>query len=301
MWDWIKWWANFSDVIALLDSRQRDLHGTLMNWRELTWIGFDTETTGKYPIGSEICEIGAVKWRDGQVVEEFQELVRPRAKMSDEVIAIHGITNEMVQDAPAIGDVLPRFYRFIQDGILVAHHAQFDMGFLAYEFERFCLSLPTPPVICTSLLSRKLIREASNHRLQTLVQLLGLTGGTAHRAKDDAYACLQVALECFKRLGELAGLDDILRAMVRELLWSRFSIDELMENQNVLSLVRAIEHRQPVEMVYRGGSRPGRERRVVPEGIVRNLDGDYLVAREPGATVTKRYLIDKVDSVVKTI
>ena len=103
-------------------------------WPEATFIAIDLETTGKYPLDAEICEMAAVKWQGGRVVEEFQTLVKPTQRTSEEVIRIHNITNEMVENAPRIEEKIGEFHRFISSGYVLAHHAPFDLGFLAIEF-----------------------------------------------------------------------------------------------------------------------------------------------------------------------
>lgn len=266
-------------------------------WADLTWIGFDTETTGKYPLEAELCEIAAVAWRGGQIVGEFQALVKPNCVMVEENIRIHNITNEMVANAPTIREVLPKFLEFISQGILVAHHAPFDMGFVCLELERNGHVFPTFPVVCSSRLSRKMIPESFNHKLQTLVQKLQINPGQAHRALDDARACLYVGLECFKRVGEHASLADILRAQDGALEWGHYSIEALREKENYQRLLRAIESRSEVMLTYDGGSRPGSPRRIFPQGIVRNPDGDYLVASEDIGAKQKRYMLNKISRV----
>src|ERR1700677_4644319 len=100
-------------------------------WRDYTYVAFDTETSGKFPLVAEIVEIAGVKWQRGKVIETYQTFVKPQRPMGESVIRIHHITNEMVEDAPRIHEVLPGFDAFIQGSVLMAHHAAFDMGFLA--------------------------------------------------------------------------------------------------------------------------------------------------------------------------
>jgi len=204
------------------------MHSLQSLWFETTWIAIDLETTGKYPLDAEICEMAAVKWRGGQVLETFQSLIKPTMRMSDEVIAIHKITNEMVEGAPTLAEKLGEFHRFIGDGFVLAHHAPFDMGFLAWEFEKACLVLPSAPAFCTSLLSRHLNANVSNHRLATLAEHFGIDAGAAHRALDDAKTCLGVGLKYFEKLGREAKVSDILGIQTTHLPWSRFSIETLM-------------------------------------------------------------------------
>jgi DNA polymerase-3 subunit epsilon len=275
-----------------------DLLKTL--WQDATFTAIDLETTGKYPLDAEICEMAAVKWRGGRIVEEYQTLIKPTLRMSDEVIAIHHITNEMVENAPAIGAKLTEFHGFIKDSFVVAHHAPFDLGFLAWEFEKARLLLPTLPVFCTSLLSRHLNANVPNHRLATLATHFKIDAGAAHRALDDARTCLQVALKYFEKMGPEAKISDLLGVQVTPLPWARFSVETLMERDHLRTLVRALRDRREVFITYMAGSRPGQSRRVFPLGLVRNPEADFLVAtegnKEGDDVKPKRYFIDKISA-----
>lgn len=270
-------------------------------WFDTTFIAIDLETTGKYPLDAEICEMAAVKWRGGQVVDTFQSLIKPALRMSDEVIAIHNITNEMCESAPALHEKLADFHRFISDGVVLAHMAPFDLGFLTWEFEKARLPLPRFPAFCTSLISRAMNFDVPNHRLATLAKHFNLDAGAAHRALDDAKTCLGVALAYFEKLGREARISDIQGIQVTPLPWERFSIDTLTERELFRTLVRALRDRREVIITYEGGSRPGEARKVYPLGLVRNPEADFLVATEgnnEGDDVKpKRYFLDKVSSV----
>ncbi len=202
----------------------------------------------------------------------------------------------MVASAPSADEVIPDFYRFIEGSIPIAHHAPFDMGFLAWEFEQRGLKLPSEASLCTALISRKALPTSPNHRLQTLIQFLNLPQGQAHRALDDAEACLQVALRCFHVIGEHATLEDLFRFQETDMKWLNYSIDELCEKEAYHNLVSAIRGRKIVEMVYQGGSRPGKGRELEPVGIVRNPNGDFLVGREPGQPQTKRFFLSQISA-----
>jgi DNA polymerase-3 subunit epsilon len=261
-------------------------------WREITLIAFDTETSGKYPLSAEICEIAAVKWRGGAVIETFETLIKPSKPMGSEVIAIHGITNEMVAEAPTISERIADFHRFIEGGVVVAHHSPFDLGFVAHEFEKAGLALPPEPALCSSLLSRKLFPESQNHRLQTLIKFFSLPQGTAHRALDDTKACLDVALRCLERAGET--LAHAFGAQGGAIGWRRFSMKDIGERAAVRVLMSAIVDQRRVSMTYASGSSPGSPRIVHPEGLVRSLDGDFLVAYDEKDQRSKRYYLDKI-------
>lgn len=270
-----------------------------LSWKNVTWIAVDTETTGKYPIESEICEIAAVKWRDGKIVSEYQQLIKPSRPMSETVIKIHNITNEMVATSPSLTEVLLPFCEFISDGYVLAHHAPFDMGFLTYAMEICRHTLPCYPAVCTSLLSRKIIPESPNHRLQTLIRHLDLNKGQAHRALDDAKACLQVAIQCFERMPAGTTVQDIVSCQGGEISWTRFSVAELRQHKVHGPIIECIEDGQMIQVIYEGGSRKGMARTIQPIGLVRSLNGDFYVIKEDGIEHTKRYFLDKISRSIR--
>lgn len=258
-----------------------------------TYVAFDTETSGAYPVGFDVVEFGAVKWFKGEEVGRLQFLFKPRELMSDFIIKIHGITNEMVAEAPAIGDKIHEIHSFFKGAVVMAHHAPFDLGFMAPEFERHHLSLPSEPALCTSLLSRKWIHGVENHKLQTLVKHLHIDGGQAHRAYDDAKACLHVGMACFAKMGEHMTLAHAIKSQGKALWWRDYSLQSL-NDEKFKNLMTAINAKKDVDLVYDGGSSRGETRRVTPIGIVRNPDGDYLFALCHKDQKTKRYYLTRI-------
>lgn len=264
---------------------------------DLSFVAFDTETSGKYPLESEICEIAAVKYQNGKQVGEYSTLVKPTHKMSDFVIGIHGITNEMVAQAPSINQVIPEFVKFCESSVLVAHHAPFDLGFLSIPIEANSLPLPSMPVICSSLLSRKVFPESQNHRLQTLAKFLNIDPGTAHRALSDAQTCMHLLLRCLHRLGEKTTIGELLKKQQETMSWERFSLIELVkQNPHALNIIKAIKEQKSVDVIYLGGSKRGEWRTIQPHGLVRSLDGDFFLVRSQHEH-SKRFMFSKlVDS-----
>lgn len=264
------------------------------SWKNEVLIGFDTETTGKYPFESEICEIAAVKYHRGEVIDQFQSFVAISRPMGEEVIKIHNITNEMLEGAPPTKQVIGQFLDFIEDGYLVAHHAPFDMGFIAREIDRYELSLPKRPVFCSSLLSRKSFPQSKNHKLQTLISFFNLEKGAAHRAFDDAKACLDVGIKCFEKVGESASIDQLMDYQGVCLDWKKFSIKDLSAHSVYSKIVKALNEGCDLQITYEGGSRPGQARTVSPIGLVRTPNGDFLVANDDPKGIPKRYMLNKI-------
>ncbi len=253
---------------------------------------FDIETSGPYPLESQIIEIGALKWSNGQVIDKFQTFIHSDKPLTAENIKIHGITDEMLKDAPKMNEQIEKFVHFIDGTILLAHHAPFDVGFMAPEIEKNKISFPKNTILCTSLLSRALI-HTTNHKLQTLVKELNLTGGSAHRAYDDAFACLQVFLKCVEKLSPDYSLEDLLKIQKKDLHWNNYRIYS-DNNPTIAKLVQAIEANKCIDIVYEGGRTKSRPRSIRPMGLVRNPDGDYVKAECQIDKTMKRFYLNKI-------
>ena len=263
-------------------------------WTDYTYVALDTETSGALPLESEICEIAAVKWKNGKIIDEYQSLVKVTKKMSDFIIGIHGITNEMVADAPKIQDLIPGFLEFIKGSVLLGHHIPFDMAFIALELEKLNIPLPDNSVVCTSLLSRAMILDSPNHKLQTLIPHLGIHQGTAHRALDDSKACLEVFLHCMKKEKHPMYLNQVIDKQGTAIPWKDFSYKALDENQNTRILVSAIKEKQLVEIEY-----ATHRREIFPKGLVLSPGNNFVQALCMSDNSSKRFYLNKITSVKK--
>ncbi|MDC3414105.1 PolC-type DNA polymerase III [Aquibacillus sp. 3ASR75-11] len=153
-----------------------------------TYVVFDVETTGLSAVYDTIIELAAVKIKDGEIVDRFESFANPHQTLSQTTIDLTGITDDMVKDAPDIGDVLKDFHQWMGDAILVAHNASFDMGFLNEGLKRIEYEKASNPVIDTLELARFLFPELKNHRLNTLCKFLDIELTQHHRAIYDAEA-----------------------------------------------------------------------------------------------------------------
>ena len=165
------------------------------------FVVFDIETTGLSPVTEAITEIGAVKIKDGQIVDSFNTFVNPLKPIPQKIVELTGITDAMVEDAQPISVVLPQFYEFIGDATLVAHNAGFDTSFIknaakenGMEFN-FCY-------VDTLELSRSLVNGVKNYKLDTLTKHFNVKLENHHRACDDAAATSQVFLKLIDILKE---------------------------------------------------------------------------------------------------
>jgi len=169
---------------------------------ELTYTVFDTETTGLEPSrGDEIIQIGAARIVNGRLLrqETFDQIVDPEIPLKPESIPIHGITEDMVRGQPNIDVVLPAFHEFCEDTVLIAHNAAFDMRFLQLKEDRTGIRF-TQPVLDTLLLSAVVHPNQESHKLDVILERLGITIGTRHNALEDALATGEVFLKLAKLL-----------------------------------------------------------------------------------------------------
>ena len=164
-----------------------------ISFDETGFVVFDLETTGAKAPPCRITEIGAYRVKDGVIADEFHTLVNPQAPIPAFITSLTGISDDMVRDAPLFSDIAPRFLEFIGDSVLVAHNAHFDMGFLNHEigrvFEEFRVWNPS---LCTVQLSRRLLPQIENHKLNTVASHFSVQLINHHRACEDARATAEI-------------------------------------------------------------------------------------------------------------
>ena len=182
--------------------------------REVTFVVVDLETTGGSAERDGITEIGAVKVRAGERVGELATLVDPGTGIPPQVVALTGITTALVTGAPRLPEVLPSLLEFLGTGVLVAHNAPFDAGFLRSACERLGAPWPRPPVVCTARLARAVLSrdEVPSVKLGALAELFGTSTRPTHRALADARATVEVLHHLLERIGNLGvqSLEELL-------------------------------------------------------------------------------------------
>ena len=164
-----------------------------------TYIVFDIETTGFSSIRDRIIEIGAVKVVNGEIVDRFSTFVNPERPIPFEITSLTGITDEMVMGAPAIGTVLPQFLEFAGDGVLVAHNAGFDVGFIEQNCREQGLN-DRFIYVDTVALARVLLPTLSKYKLNIVAKALNISLENHHRAVDDAGATAEIFVKFVEML-----------------------------------------------------------------------------------------------------
>jgi len=160
-----------------------------MRWADLTFVAFDTETTGLSPhTGDRIIEVGLVSFRcdgDGQVIDqqEYGRLVNPEIPIPRAATEVSKLRDEDVADAPLFVDIAEEVASYFDGAVAVAHNYPFDHAFLTAELERVGVDWVEPLAsIDTVDLSRRRFPDASSHKLEALCQRTGVTLKDAHRA-----------------------------------------------------------------------------------------------------------------------
>lgn len=171
------------------------------DYYEDDYIVVDLETTGMSPYqGCEIIEIGVTELKKGRINMNYSRLVKPRGIIPTQITNLTKITNEMVEEATPIEDVLPRFRKFVGDRTLIAHNAKFDIGFLNYFLEKMDLP-PLENYICTFEMLKKNKKYTPKRRsLAVACEHYGIENDDAHRAYSDTYATALLFLKVREEL-----------------------------------------------------------------------------------------------------
>lgn len=244
---------------------------------DLCFAVLDVETTGLAPeYGHRVCEIAVLRGREQEEEKRFQSLIHPERSIPPKTRKIHGITDEMVRDAPVFRDVLGDVEELLEGAVMVAHNAKFDLGFLSSELHRSeqNLHLDDVPVVDTCLIARKQFDFGSNS-LDSLAQKIGLPS-QPHRAMGDVVYTWNVLQWLIQKL---AG-DDVLT--LRDLIEAQGGSIAVPEPDRDVELPRVIE-----EAITRGSalkiqyqsSGSGRTTRVIDPMQATKKDGStYVVA-----------------------
>ena len=167
-----------------------------------TYVVFDVETTGLSAVYDTIIELAAVKVKNGEIIDKFESFANPHHPLSATIIDLTGITDDMLTDAPEVDTVLKNFKEWAEDGILVAHNASFDMGFLNVGYKKIGFEKADNPVIDTLELGRFLYPDMKNHRLNTLCKKFDIELTQHHRAIYDTEATAHLLIKMLKDAAE---------------------------------------------------------------------------------------------------
>ena len=170
-----------------------------------TFICFDIETTGLSAARDKITEIGAVKVENGIITDKFSTFVNPEMPIPQKITQLTGITDEMVKDAPSQSEAVSAFLEFAGDNVLVAHNAPFDTSFIAKACEDMGREYNYTS-IDTVAISRAILTDIKNCKLDTVAKFLRLGEFNHHRATDDAEMLAKIFITLCRRLTDDFGI-----------------------------------------------------------------------------------------------
>ena len=247
------------------------------------FVIFDIETTGLSRDVNKIIEIGAVKIKNGEQIDTFSTLIDPRVPLSEKIIELTNITDEMLIGQPTEEEIIPKFLEFCGDAVLVAHNASFDVGFIRVSANRILNKKLTNTVLDTVELSRLLLPNITNHKLNTVAEHFNITLENHHRAVDDATATANIFLKCSEIL-EGMGITTVEGI---NLYASQF-IDTtkirnhhhatiLVADQNGLKHLYKLVSDSHVKYFFRNNRRPKFSRPRIPKGELSRLREGLLI------------------------
>ncbi len=232
--------------------------------RNMTFVAFDLETTGLKPVHDSIIEIGAVKFQNGQLVDQFEELINPGTPIPAMASQINGISDQMVADAPGIEEVLPRFIDFIGGATLIAHNAPFDVGFISYDIARLGVETAQNQVLDTLTLARRCLRNMPSYSLGNLARQLNISLEDHHRALSDAQTCRLLFEHCLNRQEQPISLNQLMKKSGPAL---KINLWDFIFTEKFHELRQAFAEKRPVMITYRDSAKQISERKITPISI----------------------------------
>ena len=262
-----------------------------------TFVAFDTETTGMWAAANRVVEIGAVKFQLGRdEFETFQSLINPERSMPEEVIEIHGITDEMVAGQETARPVLERFIDFCgEDTILIAHNAPFDISFISCELDRTGLNFGDNLIIDTVDMARRFFPQLPSYSLLSLSRHFDIVEFQNHRALSDALMVWKLFLRITEKIPPIKNLKEFKKLLT--IYTMRPWKDEQRElPEEYLPFRRAIENHLPVEIVYAGSGQAAQTRIIRPTEVHCLGAIFYINAFCEKAKAERTFRLDRIES-----
>ena len=259
------------------------------------FVAFDTETTGLSAAQGRIVEIAAVKFDlNGNILEEFSQLVNPETEIPEDAVSVHGITNDMLGGQPTIAEVLPRFIAFFMgdDNVLVAQNSLFDIGFVNHEAIRCDIKLPRNTILDQIELTRRAFPDLPTYSLEKTCRRFDLVDAQSHRAMADSILVMKLFHHCLRKFETVPERLAVLNSLYHYSFGGPMvvKIDDAM-----MALInKALETGATLEITYAGGSMRDRPRHIIP-ALLFNRDGvGFLTAHCLISNTQKHFRLDRI-------
>ncbi len=269
---------------------------------DLDFVAFDVETTGLSPVANRLVELSGVRFKkDKDEFDTFSTLINPEVPIPREVSDIHGITDDMVRDAPTFKEAVTSFVDWSgPDAVMMAHNAPFDVEFLRVNLARAGRPCPQNFVVDTLTISREFLRDSKNHQLKTVVEHLDLPKGEYHRALSDSVHVKEVFRSLSNKF-QLNKWSDLLDyGFVSSFHYDRFAESSMNSlPQETLLIVESIkdliERSGSMKMEYQGQYKSVRT--VQPTALIHSRGNFYLTAFCRRAQAERTFRVDKISKV----
>ena len=242
------------------------------------YVVFDIETTGLDPYKDKIIEIGAIKLKGKEIIDEFSVFINPEIDIPEEITALTNITNDMVKDAEKVETVLPKFLEFCKDTTVVAHNAKFDVGFINQKAKNLGLEY-SPSVIDTLHWARILLPEQKRFGLKYIANYFNVVLDNHHRAVDDAKATAEI----FQKF-----LNMVLSRGVLKLSEINQELQTNIQNADTLNTMILVKNQDGLRDLYELISRShieffGNKKPRIPKTLLNNMRKNLLLASSASA------------------
>ena len=263
----------------------------------VTFVAFDTETTGSFPVSERIVEIGAVKFtRDGTVLGEFCELVDPEMPIPRNVIRVHGIRNRDVRGKDPIDEVLPRFIDFIGDSILIAHNALFDVQFMGVQMIWQQLPFPKNPVLDSVEMCQEFLPDVKRHNLRNMSRKLGMNV-RCHRALADSQVVRELFLSMVRDSTGEINVAELLDRFAPIYFSHARRVFNVKIPKHLVRLESDVEKGRALEIEYRSRGNGPEVFRVNPEGLFQHNRNAYLIAFCHESQRNRNFRLDRIKQI----
>lgn len=174
-----------------------------------SFVALDVETSGLSPDNDKIIEIGMAKILDGELIDKYSALINPKRVIPPNIVELTGITQDMLDDKPAIEELIDDILEFIGDYPILGHNVNFDYGFLkkaavnsGHTFEK--------QGIDTLKMARRLLPEVEHKNLDYLCSYFGIDAGNSHRAYDDAVSAWKLFMRLYSVKPDDEGFNELI-------------------------------------------------------------------------------------------
>jgi DNA polymerase III epsilon subunit family exonuclease len=261
-----------------------------------TFLAFDTETTGIFPIMHRLVELGAVRFRlDGRELATFQQLIDPQIPIPPNVQQVHGITDAMVHGQPTVEQIMPHFIGFLgeSDTLLLAHNAPFDLGFLAMALIRLGIAFPLHDLFDTLDMARRLYPTWPGHSLEHVAMRLNVANGAKHRALSDARLVKEIFLAMLKDIPTVKTTADVMRVS-QSLSFADAPVFAIEPPPGFEALSTAIAERCAIAIVYEQGWQRPQPRMITPRVMLEVNGVAYVIAHCHLSDAERTFRLDRI-------